>query len=135
MPQPEPADRVPTAEAGFTLLEVIVALAVLATTMAAVFGAVSAGTGVIATASGHANALLLARSVLDATIADASSLEGGASGESGIYSWRLSPRPVLDVVPPAREARASRLYELTLDVTWPPERQIRLVTRRLAPVP
>ena len=123
------------AEAGFTLLEVLAALAILAATLMAVLAAMTNGIGMMASVGGHAGALQVARSILETTAADPAALTSGAGGNSGGYTWQLSPRVVLDVVPPGGQGKSSRLYELTVDVSWPPARQIRMVTRRLVTVP
>lgn len=83
---------------GFTLLEVVVALAMLAVLLPAALGLVAIGLRAVEASSGTTGAVLLARRRLD-ELAFTEAVAAGGQGESGVYRWTT------EVVPGERLAR------------------------------
>jgi general secretion pathway protein I len=82
------------AEAGFTLLEVVVAVAIAGLALVGMFQAGSAGLFAVDTAARAEEALQRAQSHLAAVGRDAALIEGDASGDDGGgYRWRLQVQP------------------------------------------
>ncbi len=143
---------------GFSLLEVIVAFALLAIGLGILIGILSGGVRQVRTAQTASEATLYAQSLLD-TLGAAEPIEPGeTSGEfdHGRYRWRLDISEYADPLAEAevaadREDRRGRngaqqprnltpaglLYRVALDVEWGRDdavRRLRFVTlRALAP--
>src|SRR5438309_6763718 len=80
---------------GFTLLEVLVALAIAALALIAMFRAGGEGLVAVGTASRYEEALQRAQSHLAAVGRDAALLQGDSEGEDGGgFRWRLRIAPV-----------------------------------------
>ncbi|HYN38145.1 MAG TPA: prepilin-type N-terminal cleavage/methylation domain-containing protein [Rhodospirillales bacterium] len=79
-------------DAGFTLLEVLVAFAVLAVMLVPILQVFGGGLGIAQTARGYAEAAMLARSKLAEVVATGKLREGESSGDFGPrgYRWRAS---------------------------------------------
>lgn len=118
---------------GFTLLEILVALSILAVALGAILQSFSSGLRSLGAAETHALALMHARSRL-ATVGPLIPLEPGEqTGAAGEFEWTVSVRvfesqegdPVLDaaLVP----------YQLDVTVTWPGGGQVGLTTIRVGP--
>jgi prepilin-type N-terminal cleavage/methylation domain-containing protein len=109
--------------AGFTLLEVVVALAMLALLLPTALGIVALGLRAIKASSDTSAAVLLARRQLDALAYTAAS-PAAADGVTGAYRWTS------DVHPDAR------LVRLRVRVQWEQrgrEQSLELATLRPAP--
>jgi general secretion pathway protein I len=113
-------------EAGFTLIEALVALAILGVALAAVLRAYGAGFRSAERAGMQTHALLLAESRL-AEAAATMTGPGERRGAAGGYSWRViaAPFPVEGVEQP--------LLRLEARVAAPDGAEARLVTLRLRP--
>ncbi len=118
---------------GFTLLEILVALSILAVALGAILQSFSSGLRSLGAAETHALALMHARSQL-AKVGPLIPLEPGErTGAAGEFEWTVSVRlfesqegdPVLDaaLVP----------YQLDVTVTWPGGGQVGLTTIRVGP--
>ncbi|MFQ5955239.1 MAG: prepilin-type N-terminal cleavage/methylation domain-containing protein [Kiloniellales bacterium] len=121
--------------AGFTLLEVLVAFAVLALVLAAAFQLLGSGLGGSERAGRYTHALLAAQSKL-AEIGVSDRLRPGRMGGvlDGGYRWRAEVRRLLPGA--AAEPEAERrlpvdAYEVTVTVSWGAE-AVTLDTLRLA---
>lgn len=113
-------------DAGFTLIEALVALAILGVALAAVLRAYGAGFRSAERAEAATHALLLAESKLAeaaATLREPSDQRG----VEGAYAWRViaQPYPVEGVERP--------LLRLEVRVAGPDGGEARLATLRLAP--
>ena len=106
--------RRPTVSRGFSLLEVLVALSIMAFSLAALYHAAGGGARGVGESEARTRALALASSLLDA---HATVPPGGTeeSGEDAGLRWRLSTRPH----PTGREAAPGwPLYRVEAVVSW-----------------
>lgn len=110
---------------GFTLIEVIVAFAVLALALAIVLGTLSNASRQVRWSDDVGRAALHAQSLLDDTGIAATLVPGRSEGvfEDGRYRWSLDVQPWRDPVeqdapPQPVDAAAPRLLRLALDVRW-----------------
>lgn len=105
---------------GFSLLEVIAAILLLALTFGALMEVAGGSIRLSQSASEHTQAALWARTLLDTRFA----LDPMQAGESegrfdDRYRWRLQVAPwVAPGVTPAANANALQMYRLDLDVMW-----------------
>lgn len=116
---------------GFTLLEALVAIVVLALALSVLMPSHGAGLRSIAAVDDHLRARLLAQSVLAEWSHDRSLRPGTIDGGYDKFTWTLSVTPMDDPREPGAEANAWTLYELVLRVSWPRNRQIELRTARM----
>ncbi len=119
-------------EAGFTLVEIVAALAILALSLSALLGVLSDGIARSGQAKEHAQAGSLAQSLLARVGTEIPIRQGTTTGEfpEG-YRWRLQIEPYGD----AADHRAWPLaaYSVSAHVTWgsgAPERSVALTTLR-----
>lgn len=107
---------------GYTLIEVIVAFALLAVALTLLLGTLSGATRQVRWSADAGRAALHAQSLLD-TVGVAAPLQPGQrEGEfdDGRYRWSLSIEPWTDPALPPDVAQLSgnRLYEVALTVQW-----------------
>lgn len=128
-------------EHGFTLLEVLVALAIAGLALTALFTAGSSGLFATDTATRAEEALERAQSHLAAVGRDAALLPGNSSGDDGGgYRWHLRVRPLASRRLSAGNgvfgtATTATLYEIEVAISWRQggrERRVVLRTLRLA---
>ncbi|MGJ5180688.1 type II secretion system protein [Bradyrhizobium oligotrophicum] len=122
-------------EAGFTLVEVIVALAMLSLGLTLVMSLLSTGLSRAGMAERLAGAVSLAQSVL-AQVGTISPLrtETREGTEPGGYRWQLAIQPYRAT--PAEDARMVELYQVSVQVGWMEGQEPRsyaLSTLRLGP--
>ncbi len=118
---------------GFTLLEVLVALVVLATTVVAVLQLFGGGLRLARAAGDHADAALLASAKL-ADLEPGPLTEGSTEGTDGPYRWtrRVTLDPaLLPVEPDTPEAMLIRLARVSVEVQWGQGRRFELATLRV----
>jgi general secretion pathway protein I len=118
---------------GFTLLEVLVALVVLATTVVAVLQLFGGGLRLARAAGDHADAALLASAKL-ADLEPGPLTEGSTEGTDGPYRWtrRVTLDPaLLPVQPDTPEAMRVRLARVSVEVQWGQGRRFELATLRV----
>ena len=119
-------------DAGFTLLEVLVALVVLAVAGVAVLQLFGGGLRLARASGEHLEATLLAASKLS-ELPPGPADEGTEEGTEGPYRWTrqvaLEPA-LLPVDPKIPQAERLRLARVTVDVRWGRNRQVELVTLR-----
>lgn len=107
---------------GYTLIEVIVAFALLALALTVLLGSLSNAARLIHWADGGGRATLYAQSLLDQTGVGEALHAGSRSGTfaDARYHWTLDIKPYID---PAKGTVAStadgaQLFQLQLDVDW-----------------
>jgi general secretion pathway protein I len=127
-------------QAGFTLIEVIIAFALLALALTLLLGSLSGAAKQIRRADDSGRATLHAQSLLAQVGAGEALLPGRKEGEfdNGRYRWTLEVSPYADPLKraaPLIDPSAPRLLELRLVVAWgeAAEQRLQWRTLRLAP--
>lgn len=108
---------------GFTLIEVIVAFALLALALTLLLGSLSGAARQVRGAEDAGRAALHAQSLLAQTGVGVALSPGTTEGEweNGRYRWQLQVSPFVDPVRPPTttiDPGAPRLVQLQLDVRW-----------------
>lgn len=109
---------------GYSLLEVIVAFAVLALALTLLLGSLSGASRQIKQADLRSRAVLHAQSLLAVTGVVEPLQDGERSGEweDGRYRWQLQVAPYqeprTDALPVADTVAGPRLAQLTLQISW-----------------
>lgn len=107
---------------GYTLIEVIVAFALLALALTMLLGSLSGAARQVHWADGAGRATLYAQSLLDQAGVGAPLQAGSRSGdfEDGRYRWTLDVHPYVEAgaTKPAVTADGSQLFELELHLDW-----------------
>jgi general secretion pathway protein I len=122
---------------GFTLLEVVVALAIAAVALVGLFRAGSGGLFAVDTAARAQEGIQRAQSHLAAVGRDAALIQGEfTDDDGGGYRWRLRVRPVASraLAPDGNSARSATLYDVEVAISWPGrsgDRSVVLKTLRL----
>jgi len=123
---------------GFTLLEVVVALAIAAMALVGLFQAGSGGLFAVDTAARAEEAVQRAQSHLAAVGRDAALVQGEFTDEDGGgFRWRLRVRPVATrqaLSPSVNSAAPATLYDVEVAISWPGhsgDRSVVLKTMRL----
>lgn len=119
------------ASAGFTLLEVLVALAILGTAVVAAIQGIASGLRLLKLAGDQQQAVLVAdqraREVITPT-------EGRESGTDGPYTWERTVKVVeAPDLSPAGSPAKWRVFEIDVTVKWEPRRQVEIATLRTVP--
>lgn len=100
---------------GFTLIEVLIAFAILAMLLGAIYQTFSSGLDASVRAERRAAAALHAQSVLAALGSDGPLEEGASTGElDGGYRWQTSVR----LLESAGETARLDAFEVTVRVSW-----------------
>ena len=126
-----PEGRAAAPETGFTLIEVLVALAILSLAVVASIQGFAQGLRLLKLAGDHQHAMLLAdqkmREVVDPK-------EGREQGTEGLLSWERTTR-LLETpdLKPADGSDRGRIYEIDVRVAWEEKRQIEIRTLRMVP--
>jgi general secretion pathway protein I len=129
--RPAPEGRAAAPERGFTLIEVLVALAILSLAVVASIQGFAQGLRLLKLAGDHQHAMLLAdqkmREVVDPK-------EGRENGTEGLLSWERTTR-LLETpdLKPADGSDRGRVYEIDVRVAWEQKRQIEIRTLRMVP--
>ncbi len=116
---------------GFTLLEVMVAVAIIAIALTTLFGSQTQSVALAGEARFYTTAPLLAQekmsALLAAGLADATADSGGFGDDFPGYRWRVEPRSVAGVASPEV---AALLRGVDVVVSWgEPERYRYVLTR------
>jgi general secretion pathway protein I len=116
-------------QAGFTLLEVLVALAILSLAVVASIEGFAQGLRLLKLSGDHQNAMLLADQKMREVVEPVEGLEGGTEGP---FRWERTTKVVEapDLAPVGVLPRG-RVYEIDVRVNWDPRRQIEVRTLRL----
>ena len=118
-------------QAGFTLLEALVALA-LVLAFAAVLGPhLSQARRIMDHAEGRVAAQVLLRSLLDAPFDRSGLANTSRKGEASELRWRIAAEPVLAAAPGAPDLPRWLPYRVTASVTWGSDQVITAETIRL----
>jgi len=105
---------------GFSLLEMIAAIMLLAIAFAALMKVAGASISLTQNAAGYTDAALWARGMLDSAFVGEPVTPGNSAGQfNKMYRWQLAVVPWNDAgnVPPTAQMH---LYQLDLDVMWGP---------------
>ncbi len=131
----------PRRQHGYTLIEVIVAFAVLALGLSILLGILSNSTRQVRWADDAGRAALHAQSLLDQSGVGEALQPGHSEGdfEGGHYRWSLDVTPwrdpsLRDAAPQPEDPGAPKLLQLVLDVRWGdggPRNRLQLQTLRL----
>ena len=120
---------------GFTLIEIIVALAILAVALGALFQSFSTGLRATAVTDRQAAAVMLAQSLLDRIGQDiplAAGEQAGVADDGLRWSVTIVPSPL---IAPDRRADSPLLpFDVVVTVAGDGGRPLTLATLRLAPV-
>jgi prepilin-type N-terminal cleavage/methylation domain-containing protein len=104
-------------DSGYTIFEMLVALAILATVLVALYAAGGTSLDLIGRSGAMQKAALLAQSKLDELSADHDALPVASKGEFGNSEFRW--RVVAHDAPSHMAASPYRLQDVTLTVSWP----------------
>jgi general secretion pathway protein I len=108
--------------AGFTLLEVVVALAIAGLALVGLFEAGSGGLFAVDTAARAEEAVERARSHLAAIGRNAAMTQGESQGDDGGgFHWKIRVQPLASRTMPSPDAAAAMaiaLYAVEVDITW-----------------
>jgi general secretion pathway protein I len=118
--------RAPTrsdSQRGYTLIEVVVAFALLAFGMSLLLGSLTNATKQVRASDEYGRAALHAQSILDQTGVGEALVVGERGGalENGRYRWEMSVTPYVDPSAPPRQTEilgAPRLLQLDLTLRW-----------------
>ena len=134
------APRSRRGQAGYSLIEVIVAFALLALALSLLLGTLSGATRQVRWSGDAGRAALHAQSLLDTVGVGEPLPPGQRNGEfdDGRYRWSLQVAPWTDGLPVTGPVApgGNRLYELVLTVQWGdagPRERLQLRSLRLAP--
>jgi general secretion pathway protein I len=107
---------------GFTLLEVVVALAIAALALVGLFRAGSGGLFAVDTAARAEEAVQRAQSHLAAVGRDAALVEGDSTGDDGGgYRWTLRVRPLAtrqSLAPDGVSSTTTTLFNVEVAISW-----------------
>lgn len=116
---------------GFTLLEVLIAFAILAIALGAILQSFSQGLRTMSQAERYVQATLLAESKLAEVGASIPLEEGEYSGAGGEdTAWRVDIRPYEDDAARIGDLEVIRLYRVEVEVSWEGGVPARIVTLR-----
>ena len=117
---------------GFTLLEVLVALAILGVAVVASIQGFAQGLRLLKLAGDHQEAMLIADQKLREVVAPA---EGHDEGTEAQFTWARTvariPAPELAISPTRRVAW--NVYQVTVEIRWDAQRRVELTTLRTLP--
>jgi general secretion pathway protein I len=119
--------------AGFTLLEVLVALAILSIAVVAAIQGFAQGLRLLKQAGDHQDAMLIAdRKAREVVTPD----EGHDDGTEGRFRWERTTRRIeAPDLAPFGSPPKWRVYEIDVRVRWEGERYVEVTTLRTTPVP
>ncbi len=107
----------PERQAGFSLVEVLCALAIAATSIVVLTGGVTGSLRSARALDLHLGARIILQSILEDELAAGETAPAVREGESGPYRWRLAIAPTLEGAA-AKLPPSHRLYRLTASVSW-----------------
>ncbi|MGH7278207.1 MAG: type IV pilus modification PilV family protein [Candidatus Rokuibacteriota bacterium] len=121
-----------TAAAGFTLLEVLVALAILGVAIVVCIQGFAQGLRLLKLSGDHQRAVLVADQKVREVVTPT---EGQEQGTEGPFTWERTTRLVAapELAPLGRIA-AWRVWEVAVTVRWDEHRQLDIATLRTMPI-
>lgn len=119
------------AQQGFTLLEALIALVILALSLSTLMSSYSTGLRGVATLDDRVRARLLAQTLLEELSHDRTLRPGTQSGRFDQFAWTLSTAPYEDMATPPSPEHPWAIYQMTLMVSWSRGRQLELQTLRI----
>lgn len=127
--------RAPHTESGFTLLETLVALTVLAIALTSLFEAHSSALRATGASEDTARARLLAETLLGETIGNWHGGAASRSGHDGRFSWQVDIGPANASWAALKSEAGWRLYRIDVRVAWNANRRVALSTLKLGAGP
>jgi prepilin-type N-terminal cleavage/methylation domain-containing protein len=118
-------------QAGFTLLEALVALALVLAFAAALGPHLSRARRIMDHAEGRVAAQVLLRSLLDAPFDRSGLANASRKGEASGLRWRIVAEPVVAAAPGAPDQPRWLPYRVTASVAWGSDQVITAETIRL----
>jgi prepilin-type N-terminal cleavage/methylation domain-containing protein len=118
-------------QAGFTLLEALVAMALVLTFAAALGPYLSQARRIMDHAAGRVAAQVLLRSLLEAPFDRSSLAQTSRKGEENGLRWSIAARPADVISPRASDQKTWVAYRLTATVIWADDQAIAAETIRL----
>lgn len=116
---------------GFSLVEVICAMAVAALAIVALMRGMQSSQSATIYLDSHLGARIIAQSILEDERQASGTIPGERNGDSGPFRWRLRIEPAtVDVLP--TPASGFQLYRLSVDVRWEPRGAFTLDTLKVA---
>jgi type II secretory pathway component PulJ len=122
-------------EAGFTLLEALVALAVILAFAVVLGPHLSQARRIMADADGRVAAQVLLRSLLDAPFDRSGVANMSRDGETAGLRWRVASEPVAAAAPRAADRQNWQAYRVMASVVWGSDQVITAETIRLRRAP
>lgn len=121
-------------DAGFTLLEVLVALVILGVAVVAAIQGFAQGLRLLKLSGDHQQAMMLADQKAREVITPE---EGRERGEEGAFSWErtVAPVPAPDLQPASGAVPAWRVYRIAVRVQWDTGHHVEIAALRTVPVP
>ena len=123
-------------DSGFTLIEVIIALAILSVAVVAAIQGFAQGLRLLKIAGDHQYATLLADQKAREVIAPKVGHEQGESDHLGrAFTWETTTTEVVtpDDSAEGRRSPAWRVYQIAVKVKWDERREVEVTTLRTAP--
>ena len=126
--QPRGRRRGLWAQGGFTLLEVLIAFAILSVAVVAVIQGFAQGLRLLKVAGDHQQAVLLADQKTREVVIP---VEGHDQGKEGNFDWERTVKMVAapDLTRTAATAKW-HIYEIDVKVSWGDKRGVEIVSRR-----
>jgi prepilin-type N-terminal cleavage/methylation domain-containing protein len=118
-------------QAGFTLLEALVALALILAFAAVLGPHLSQARRIMDHAEGRVAAQVLLRSLLDAPFDRSGLAKASRKGEANGLRWSIAAHPVLAAAPGAPDQQSWLPYRVTASVAWGSDQVITAETIRL----
>src|SRR5215475_7435962 len=118
-------------QAGFTLLEALVALALVLAFAATLGPHLSQARRIMDHAEGRVAAQVLLRSLLDAPFNRTAMAKASRKGETNGLRWSIVTEPVLAVAPGTRDQRRWLPYRVGVTVMWGSDQAMTAETIRL----
>ena len=118
-------------QAGFSLLEALVALALVLAFAATLGPHLSQARRIMDHAEGRVAAQVLLRSLLDAPFDRSSLAKASRNGEANGLRWSIAAEPVLAAAPGAPDQQRWLPYRVTATVVWGSDQVIAAETIRL----
>jgi prepilin-type N-terminal cleavage/methylation domain-containing protein len=118
--------------AGFTLLETLIALTILAIALVSLFQAQSTGLRTVDAADNYGKARILAHALLANAMSGAGKPPRPADGREGAFVWSVSVSLASGDLAEIQSKRNWRLHHIRVLVTWDRNRRIELESLKLA---